>query len=407
MNALERFLNYAVIFTGSRFDNEAVTPSTECQHELAILLEHEMKVLGLENVTRTENAYTYGFLPATPGYEHCKAIGFNAHIDIVSDLGIGQVKPQVIENYDGGDIPLGSSGKALSPERFPHLKDCVGKTIVTTDGTTVLGADDKAGVAAIMTMVQRLITENIPHGKICVCFTPDEEIGHGASLLDLDFFGADYAFTVDGAGPEAIEAETFNAASADININGVAVHPGEAKDTMVNATLVAMELNDMLPKGHTPRDTSGHEGFWHLAWMNSKVNFANLYYIIRDHDAESFAWRQQVMKDIAAQLNAKYGEGTVELTIKQEYRNMLEVVNQYPELLEVAENAIRSVGLEPEYVPVRGGTDGAQLCFRGLPCPNLGAGGYGFHGPYEHLIVEELNQSVEILVDIVRQFAAK
>ena len=406
MNALERFLNYAVVFTASDPENEAVTPSTECQHDLAVLLEQEMLAMGLENVTRTEHAYVYGFLPATPGYEQSKVIGFNAHIDVADDMGLtGKVCPRVIRDYDGGDIVLGDSGRTIKVENFPHLAECVGKTIVVTDGTTVLGADDKAGIAAAMTMADRLIKENIPHGRVCLCFSPDEEIGHGAALLDLDFFGADYAFTVDGASPWDVEAETFNAASAYIEINGVSVHPGSGKDTMVNAVLVAMELNDLLPKQQTPRETEGHQGFWHLTGLQGTTPYAKLHYIIRDHDAETFAWRQQVLLDIVDRLNAKYGAGTVVMTIKQEYRNMAEVVNQYPELLETAERAIRSVGCEPVYVPVRGGTDGAQLSFRGLPCPNLGAGGYGFHGPYEHLVAEELDMSVEILLDIVKQFA--
>ena len=406
MNALKRFLRYAVVHTASDRFNHDVTPSTPCQHELAKMLEEEMVQMGMQNVSRTEHAYVYGFLPATEGYEDCKCIGFNAHIDIVSDLGIGEVKPQVIENYDGHGIKLGDSGRVLLPEHFPHLNKCIGKTVVTTDGTTVLGADDKAGIAAILTMVETIIAENIPHGRIAVCFSPDEEIGHGAALLDLELFGADYGFTVDGSGPEDIEAETFNAACATIQFNGVSVHPGNAKDTMVNAALLAMEFDDMLPVRQRPCDTEGHQGFWHLVEMKGSVTDASMYYIIRDHDAEKFAWRQKVMQEIANYLNLKYGEGTVELNIEQEYRNMLEVVAAYPELLVVAERAIRSVGLEPTYVPVRGGTDGAQLSFRGLPCPNLGAGGYGFHGPYEHLIAEELEQSVAILVDIVKQFAA-
>ena len=405
MNALERFLSYAVVHTASDRHNHEVTPSTPCQHILAKQIEEEMKAIGLQNVVRTEHAYVYGFLPATPGYEDRKCIGFNAHLDIVADLGIGEVKPQVIENYDGHGITLGDSGRVLLPEHFPHLNKCIGKTIVTTDGTTVLGADDKAGIAAIMTMAETVVKENLPHGRIAICFSPDEEIGHGAELLDLELFGADYGFTVDGSGPEDIEAETFNAACATIHFNGVSVHPGNAKDTMVNAALLAMEFDDMLPVRQRPCDTEGHQGFWHLCNMQGDVTQADMYYIIRDHDAGKFAWRQKVMQEIANYLNLKYGEGTVELKIEQEYRNMFEVVSAYPELLVVAERAIRSVGLEPAYVPVRGGTDGAQLSFRGLPCPNLGAGGYGFHGPYEHLVVEELEQSVAILLDIVRQFA--
>ncbi len=407
MTALERFLEYAVIFTASDRNNADVTPSSRCQVELAQVLEAEMKAMGLKDVKRTEHAYVYGFLPATPGYEDCKVMGFNAHMDIVRDLGEGVIRPQVHYNYDGEDIVLGNSGKVISTNRFTHLKDCVGKTVVTTDGTTVLGADDKAGIAAIMTMAQEVMARNIPHGRIAICFSPDEEIGHGAELLDLDFFGADYAFTVDGSGPEGIEAETFNAASAIVEITGVSVHPGEAKDTMVNAALVAMDFDDRIPVKQRPRDTQGHEGFWHLVEMMGSVPYAKMYYIIRDHDKDKFAWRQQVLENIAREMNEEYGEGTVKLTIEQEYRNMFDVISDYPDLLVAAEIAIRNRGLEPVYVPVRGGTDGAQLSFRGLPCPNLGAGGYGFHGPYEHLVVEEMDQCVEILLDIVQQFAKR
>ncbi len=406
MKAVERFLKYISIYTGSN-DAAEVTPSTPTQMVLAKYIAEEMTALGMSNVTVSDNAYVYGFLPATAGYEDCKAVGFNAHLDVVSDLGDGEVKPQIIEQYDGGEITLGKSGKVLSPATFPHLADCKGKTIITTDGTTVLGADDKAGIATVMTMCEELLASSKPHGKVCVCFSPDEEIGHGAALLDLDFFGADYGYTVDGAGPEGIEYETFNACEAKISFTGFSVHPGSGKDTMINASLLAMEFDGMLPKNETPRDTEGYEGFYHLCHMQGDVAAAEMMYIIRDHDKEKFAARQAVMENIAAKMNEKYGEGTVVLTIKQEYRNMAEIVKQYPEMLEKAETAIRSVGLEPVYSPVRGGTDGAQLSFRGLPCPNLGAGGYGFHGPYEHLVVEELDQAVQILLKLVELFSNK
>lgn len=406
MKATERFLKYISIYTGSH-DGMEVTPSSPTMFDLANLIAEEMKALGMSDVKVDEHSYVYGFLPATPGYEDCKAVGFNAHLDVVDDMGDGEPHPQIIENYDGGDITLGESGRVLSPSVFPHLADCKGKTVITTDGTTVLGADDKAGIAAVMTMVETLLTTGKPHGKICVCFSPDEEIGHGAAYLDLDYFGAYYGFTVDGEGPEGIEYETFNAAEARLKFTGFSVHPGSAKDKMINAALVAMEFDSMLPKYETPRDTSGYEGFYHLCDMKGECTEAEMMYIIRDHDKQKFAQRQEVMEDIARKLNKKYGEGTVELTITQQYQNMAEIVTQYPEMLDKAREAVRRVGLEPVSHPVRGGTDGAQLSFRGLPCPNLGAGGYGFHGPYEHLIVEELDTCVDMLLQLVDLFSQK
>ena len=405
MRAYERLLRYAVVNTTSYDDREG-TPTGEGQFVLARLLAVEMETLGLENVFIDEHAYTYGFLPATPGYEHCPAIGFISHLDTVDDCGGTDTHPQVIRSYDGGVIRLGRSGRILDPEVFPHLKDCIGKTILTTDGTSVLGADDKAGISEIMTMCERLINERIPHGKISVCFTPDEEIGQGADLLDLEKFGADLAYTVDGSIPAEIDYENFNAAMARLTVRGVPVHPGTAKGRMINAMRVIMEANAMLPEGEVPEMTDGREGFYHLTGSRGNVTEAVAEYILRDHDADKFREKKEKMREITEALNRKYGEGTVTCKIKDQYRNMAEVIAEHPVVVEAALRAIRAAGLEPFSEPVRGGTDGAQLSFRGLPCPNLGTGGYAYHGFYEHAVAEEMDTCVEILLQVVKEFAA-
>ena len=405
MRAYERLLRYAVVNTTSYDDREG-TPTGEGQFVLARLLAVEMETLGLENVFIDEHAYTYGFLPATPGYEHCPAIGFISHLDTVDDCGGTDTHPQVIRSYDGGVIRLGRSGRVLDPEVFPHLKDCIGKTILTTDGTSVLGADDKAGISEIMTMCERLINERIPHGKISVCFTPDEEIGQGADLLDLEKFGADLAYTVDGSIPAEIDYENFNAAMARLTVRGVPVHPGTAKGRMINAMRVIMEANAMLPEGEVPEMTDGREGFYHLTGSRGNVTEAVAEYILRDHDADKFREKKEKMREITEALNRKYGEGTVTCKIKDQYRNMAEVIAEHPVVVEAALRAIRAAGLEPFSEPVRGGTDGAQLSFRGLPCPNLGTGGYAYHGFYEHAVAEEMDTCVEILLQVVKEFAA-
>lgn len=404
MRAYERLLKYVVVNTTSHEENMANVPSGAGEFDLANLLAEEMTAIGLQGVYVDEHAYVMGFLPAAKGYESIPSIGFNAHLDTVDDLGGTDTHPQVITDYDGSVIPLGTSGKALDPDQFPHLRDCVGKTLIVTDGTSVLGADDKAGIAVIMTMVERLIRESLPHGPISVCFSPDEEIGHGAALLDLKAFGAKYGYTLDGSAPNMVEYETFNAAQASVRFTGFSVHPGSAKGKMVNAQLLAMEFNGMLPPDEIPARTEGHEGFYHLTDSSGNTSEASLTYILRDHDAEKFDARKKKILGIAEKLNAKYGPGTVSCSIRDQYRNMAEVIAKYPEVVRIAEAAIRDVGLEPEFPPVRGGTDGAQLSFRGLPCPNLGAGGYAFHGPYEHAVAEEMDQSVEILLNIVRRF---
>lgn len=407
MRAYERLLKYVIIDTRSDEEYAHRTPSTDRQWELAKLLETEMREMGLSEVYLDEHAYVYGVIPATPGYEDCRKIGFIAHIDLNSDFGEGGAKPQIIENYDGGDIVLGNGERTIEAACFPHLARMKGKTIITTDGTTVLGADDKAGVAEILTMCEELLNSDRPHGRIAVCFTPDEEIGHGAALLDLDRFGAELAYTVDGSVPNEMEYETFNAAAADWEITGFSVHPGSAKDVMINAALVAMEINAMLPAGETPRDTEGYEGFFHLTDMAGDVAYARLGYIIRDHDEAKFNARKELLRHIETVINEKYGVGVAKLTITDQYSNMATVIRQYPEVMEKARAAIEAAGLTPVSNPVRGGTDGAQLSFRGLPCPNLGTGGYCYHGPYEHCVVEEMDTVVEILLNIVAEYAKK
>lgn len=400
MGAYERLLKYAAVHTASAEDVGA-TPTTARQFDLAHLLADELRALGMAEVYEDEHAYVYAALPASAGMEGERAIGLIAHIDTVPDFSGENVRPQVIENYDGGEVTLGTSGRVLSPEKFAELPALKGQTLITTDGTTVLGADDKAGVAEIMTACERIIAQGIPHGRIAVCFTPDEEVGHGAALLDFDRLRADFAYTVDGGALEEVNFETFNAAAAHWDITGFNIHPGDAKNTMINASLVACEINAMLPAGDTPAHTEGYEGFYHLMSMTGSVEHAELDYIVRDHSAASFAARETTLRHIEKLINEKYGAGTAKLTLTEQYRNMAECMSDHMDIVERAERAIAAAGLKPVRVPVRGGTDGAQLSLRGLPCPNLGTGGYSFHGPYEHITAEAMDTAVEIILGIV------
>lgn len=400
MKAYERFITYVKTHTASSETSESV-PSSDCQFTLCHMLADEMRALGLEGVYEDEHAYVYGFIPASEGYEDKPCIGFIAHLDTIPDFPGENVQPQLIENYDGGDVVLGTSGRSLTAEKFPHLATLKGQTLITTDGTTVLGADDKAGIAAIMTAAERIIKEKRPHGRVAVCFTPDEEIGHGAALLDIARLGVDYAYTVDGGALPQVNYETFNAAAAHWDIRGVNVHPGDAKNTMVNACLVAMEVNSMLPAGDIPAATEGYEGFFHLLEMRGTVEAAELDYIIRDHDAAAFECRKRAMRHIEKLMNEKYGAGTAKLTLTAQYRNMAERLAERMDIVSRAERAIEKAGLTPERVPVRGGTDGAQLSFRGLLCPNIGTGGYCFHGPYEHITAEAMDTATEIILNII------
>ena len=403
MRAYERLLKYVKIYTTSE-EESGTTPSAQREFDLGNLLAEELKEIGVENVRITEQCYVYGEIPATPGYEQVPALGFIAHMDTAPDFCGEGVKPQIIGDYDGNDIQLGQSGRVLSCKAFPNLCALKGRTLITTDGTTLLGADDKAGVAEIMTMAEQLIREKIPHGKICVAFTPDEEIGEGADHFDVEGFGAKYAYTVDGGAENEIEYENFNAAGAQIEITGLSVHPGDSKDTMINAALVAMEFNQMLPSGETPRGTSGYEGFFHLTDMSGDVSEAKLSYIIRDHSAAHFEVRKEQMQHIADLLNEKYGQGTVKLAIKDQYRNMREKIEDCMFLIDYAKQAVQEAGLQPKEVAIRGGTDGARLSFMGLPCPNLGTGGYAFHGPFEHITTEGMDYTVNILKGIIKAF---
>ena len=399
MKVQDRLLKYVAYWTTSD-ESGSVIPSSEREFALGRELKQELEDLGFSRVILTDHCYVYGLLPATSGMEDRKAIGFIAHMDTAPDYSGENVKPQIIENYDGSDILLKGSNTYLKVSDFPTLETLTGRTLITTDGTTLLGADDKAGIAEIMTALEQIITEGTPHSDIWIGFTPDEEIGAGADFFDLDYFKADFAYTVDGDYEGEVAYENFNAASADFIIHGVNVHPGEAKDIMVNAALLATEIVSRLPKAETPAHTEGREGFYHLTDMSGDVAFAKLSFIVRDHDKDIFESRLNLLRTIEVEMNQEYGAGTVELTITHSYENMLSVIEQHMDVIERAQNAIRESGLEPISRPVRGGTDGARLSFMGLPCPNLGTGGYGFHGPYEHISVEGMETAVRIIKSI-------
>ncbi len=404
MKAYERLLQYVTFWTTS--DEESATvPSTARQLALARALRDEMTALGVSEVRLSDTGYVYGSIPATPGYEDCPSLGFIAHMDTAPDFNGEGVHPRLIPQYDGGEIALGDSGRVLSPAVFPHLPRLAGRTLIVTDGTSLLGADDKAGIAEIMTMAEQLLSQDIPHGKVCIAFTPDEEIGRGPDDFDVPGFGADFAYTVDGDVEGSIEYQNFNAASAMFRIRGVNVHPGSAKDIMVNAALVAMDINNRLPAEEIPARTDGYEGFFHLTDMEGNVESAELKYIIRDHDAAGFDARLALLRRIADDVNASLGEGTVTLTVREQYRNMAEKIAPHMHLIRNAEKAARLVGADPEVHPIRGGTDGARLSFMGLPCPNLGTGGYAFHGPFEHITAEGMDTETAILSELVRLYA--
>ncbi len=405
MRAYERLLNYVVIHTTSDEAAETV-PSTGRQFDLANKLKDEMIALGIEDASVDSNCYVIGHIPASKGCENTPCIGFIAHLDTAPDSAGENVHPIIHENYDGGDVEIGN-GLVLRTELFPHLKALKGRTLITTDGTTLLGADDKAGISEIMTMAEEVIKNDIPHGKICIAFTPDEEIGHGAALLDLEKFGADFAYTVDGGAENEIEYENFNAAKAVFKIHGISVHPGDAKGRMVNAALLACEISSMLPSAETPAYTEDREGFYHLTDISGDVENAEMAYIVRDHDPGLFAAREQTLRNIEKRINEKYGEGTVSLTLTEQYRNMLEKIRPHMHIVETAKRCISEHGIEPLEVPVRGGTDGAQLSYRGLPCPNLGTGGYAFHGPFEHITAEGMDLVTKILCSIIKEYSKR
>lgn len=401
MRVEERLLKYVSYWTTSDEECRQI-PSSERQFELGKVLEQELRDLGLEKVTLTDHCYVYGLLPATKGYADKPAVGFISHMDTAPDFSGKDVKPQIIPDYDGNDVLLKGSGAYLKVSDFPTLKTLKGRTLITTDGTTLLGADDKAGVSEIMTAVEQLITEKIPHGDIWIGFTPDEEVGSGADLFDLDYFKARFAYTIDGDYEGEVAYENFNAASASFEINGVNVHPGEAKDIMINAALVGCEIASLLPENETPAHTEGREGFYHLTDFSGDIAHAKVNYIVRDHDKATFEKRLDTLRGIEKKMNEKYHADTVKLNIQHSYSNMLEVIERNEYVVAIAKKAIKNVGLEPVSRPVRGGTDGARLSFMGLPCPNLGTGGYGFHGPFEHISVEGMDTAVSVIKEIVK-----
>lgn len=404
MRACERLLKYVKVNTESSPET-GTTPSTPGQWELARLLVDELAGLGLENPSVNEFCTVTAWLPATPGLEHVPALGLLAHLDTAPAFSGEGVNPIVHEHYDGGDIVLPREGRVIRVADFPWLSRLKGKTVITADGSTLLGADDKAGVAEIVTLCERLIAEQIPHGRLCVAFTPDEEIGEGPDHFDVHAFGAKYAYTVDGSAPGVIAYENFNAASAVVDITGVSVHPGAAKGIMENALLIAQEFNALLPADAIPGKTEGYEGFFHLDALNGTAAACRMEYIVRDHDKGEFTVRQGLMKRAAAQVQAAHPTARIELTLTDSYYNMKEKLEGCMHLVDNANKAAELAGLTPAAEAIRGGTDGARLSYMGLPCPNLGTGGYNFHGPLELACAEEMDTVVDILTNIVRLYA--
>lgn len=397
----ERFIKYIKINTESDRDSETC-PSTPVQFDLARLLESELRDLGLQEVSLDENCYLMATLPANTD-KPLPVIGFIAHLDTSPDMSGENVNPQIIENFDGGEIVLNADHDIrMTPTDFPELQKYIGQELITTDGTTLLGADDKAGVAAIMSAMAYLVEHpEIKHGKIRIGFTPDEEIGRGADKFDVAKFGAEYAYTVDGGEIGELEYETFNAAEALVTINGRNVHPGVAKNKMINSLLLAMEFNAMLPVNERPEFTEGREGFIHLFLVRGSVEHAQMRYIIRDHDRALLEKRKQYMLDAATLLNRRYGEGRVGLEINDQYYNMREMIEPVYEIVETANDAMLALGIEPKIVPVRGGTDGSRLSFMGLPTPNIFTGGLYAHGKYEILPARSLERSVDVILKII------
>lgn len=398
----EKFLNYVKIDTQSD-ENSSKFPTTEKQHDLAGLLVKELEEMGAEEITYDkEHCYVYASIPATEGREAVPVLGFIAHMDTSPAVTGENVNPRIIEDYDGKDILLNDKENiVMKVEDFPELSEYAGKKLIVTDGTTLLGADDKAGVAEIMTMAEYLLEhKELSHGKIRVGFTPDEEVGAGADYFNVELFGAEYAYTVDGGKLGELEYENFNAAGAKVIFNGRSVHPGDAKNKMVNALLLAMEFQNMLPVFENPMYTEKYEGFYHLDALNGSVEKAVSDYIIRDHSREKFEEKKKAFLKIGSYMNEKYGKGTVVTEMKDSYYNMREIIEQNMHLIEDAKAAMEEAGVVPQVIPIRGGTDGARLSFMGLPCPNLCTGGHNFHGRFEYVCIESMEKIVDILVKI-------
>lgn len=405
MTVLERFLNYVVVETTSDPYSKS-TPSTQSQLDFGHTLMEEMKELGLTDVTQDEYGYVFGTIPSTiPDYKG-KILGLISHMDTAPAASGANIKPRIIENYDGTDIILNSEKKiVMKPDDFPSLKEYVGQDLVVTDGLTLLGGDDKAGVAEIMTAAEYLIGHpEIPHGPIRVGFTPDEEIGQGGDYFDVKKFGADFAYTVDGGECGELEYENFNAASVFVDFTGLSIHPGSAKNKMINALLLAMEFQGMMPEAQKPEHTEGREGFIHLETLEGSVEHASGEYIVRDHDFDLFKEKKEYMQRAADYMNAKYGEGTVTLRMEDSYYNMKQQIEPHYFLIENVLKVYEKLDIQPKIQPIRGGTDGSRLSFMGLPCPNLGTGGHNFHGHFEYVCVQSMEKCVQVLIELVKNF---
>ena len=397
MRAYERLLNYVQFDTASNEASETC-PSTPGQLELGRSLVEEMRLMGISNARMDENGYVYGEIPANA--EGFPTIGLIAHMDTVDCVPALPMHARIVENYDGGAVQL-EGGDVLDPADYPELKNRAGKDLIVTDGRTLLGADDKAGVAEIMTACEQLLSQNLPHGDVRIAFTPDEEIGRGADRFDVKGFGADFAYTVDGDELGGIEYENFNAASAQLTFHGRSVHPGSAKNKLINAALLAMEFDSLLPPQERPEHTEGYEGFYHLCGVKGETELAESYYILRDHDRARFEVRKETVARIAAYMNEKYGAGTVECNVQDSYYNMREVIEPRMDIIRRAEAAYRAVGVTPFEKPIRGGTDGSKLSFMGLPCPNLATGGMNYHGRFECIAVQDMDKMAEMLVALL------
>ena len=401
---IDRFLRYVSVDTQSNPESES-QPSAAKELDLLKMLKDELEAMGVD-AKLDEYGYVMATIPANCGKD-VPAVGFIAHVDTAPDASGKDIKPQIIKDYDGGDIALkGVEGLYLKVEDFPEMKDYEGQTLITTDGTTLLGADDKAGVAEIMDAVQYIIEHpELKHGKICIGFTPDEEIGRGVVKFDVEKFGADYAYTMDGGAVGELEYENFNAASASVKIQDSNLHPGYAKGKMKNAILIGMELNSLLPVEQRPEYTCGYEGFFHIIGFNGSVEEATFSYIIRDHDMDLYEKRKQTMQECVDFINKKYGEGTASVEIKHQYYNMRKMVEPHYHIIEKAVKAMEMEGIKPRIQPIRGGTDGANLSFKGLPCPNIFAGGHNFHGKLEFVPLESMIKASKVILNIISLFA--
>ena len=402
MNVTEHFLEYIKINTQSDEQNQHC-PSTNSQRQMAELLVEELKKAGANHVYMDKHGYVYASVNASEGMENGEIIGFISHMDTAPAFSGENIKPHFVKNYDGKDIILNKEKDiVMKVSEFEHLSQYKGQTLIVTDGTTLLGSDDKAGIAEIITAVSKITEEKIPHNEIKIAFTPDEEIGRGSDLFDIEGFGADYAYTIDGGQLGELEYENFNAASMKVTVNGVNIHPGEAKNKMKNAALMAMEFNGMLPSAEIPACTEGYEGFYHLCEIKGDESQTILSYIIRDHSMKKFEERKEYAQHIRDYMNQKYGNKTIELVITDSYYNMKEKIEPCMHIVEYAREAMKRCGIESSVVPIRGGTDGARLSYMGLPCPNLSTGGHNFHGKYEYIPVESMEKMVQVIIEIVK-----